>query len=74
MLRQAKVVRRKLQIEAEAERIRNEEELLDAWQTTIDAEEEADTLETKEGKLKNCFLVILFTCKIDLSNCFNFCF
>ena len=50
ILLQAKVLRRKLQVEAEAERIRHEEELLGAWQTTIDAEEEADTLETKEGK------------------------
>jgi hypothetical protein len=48
LLRQAVVLRKKLQLEAERECAQHEIELLELWQTMVDAEEEAAALEAKE--------------------------
>jgi hypothetical protein len=48
MLRQSTALRKKLQAEAEREAAVHECELLELWQTMVDAEEEAAALEAKE--------------------------
>ena len=47
VLKQARLVKFRTQKEEKAETVRHEQELLELWQTTIDAEEEAEHLETK---------------------------
>ena len=43
----AQLIRNKARVEEDLETSRHEQELLELWQTTVDAEEEADYLETK---------------------------
>lgn len=47
ILKQAQLVKHKVRVEEGLETTRHEQELLELWQTTIDAEEEAEHLETK---------------------------
>ena len=61
------MLRKKLQIESELEEARHNEELLILWQTTIDAEEEADALAVKEVVyFYPYYLYFVFICLVFL--------